>query len=147
LNNTTTSADVLQVTVPELHLGTPLVTTLDSGQDRLYQVTVAQGQTLRVDVTSPNVTAANTLFLRYGALPTGSTYDAAYQGALQANQFAVIPAATAGTYYVLVHGQSEPAASTPVSILARVLPFGITDVLPDKGGDSRYVTTTILGAQ
>src|SRR5262249_1668587 len=61
--------------------------------------------------------------------------------------FAVIPSTKVGTYYVLVHGQSEPGANTPVTILARVLPFGITDVLPDKGGDSRYVTTTILGAQ
>jgi hypothetical protein len=53
LNNKTTSADVLKVTVPELHLGVPLLTTLDTGQDRLFQVTVAQGDTLRVDLTSP----------------------------------------------------------------------------------------------
>ncbi|MCX7108529.1 MAG: hypothetical protein NTX45_00065 [Proteobacteria bacterium] len=91
--------------------------------------------------------AANVLFLRYNALPTGSDYDAAYQGALQANQYAVIPSAKTGTYYVLVHGQSEPAANTPVTLLAHVLPFGITDASPDTGGGSRYVTTTILGAQ
>src|SRR5207247_6523927 len=131
--------------VPALQLGVPLSTTLDTGEDRLYQVTVPQGDTLRVDVAAADTSAANALFLRYNALPTGSTYDAAYQGALQANQFAVIPSTTAGTYYVLVHGQSEPAAATPLSILARILPFGITDVLPDKGGDGRYVTTTILG--
>jgi hypothetical protein len=28
--------------------------------------------------------------------------------------------------------------------LAKVLPFAITNVIPDVGGDSRYVTTTIL---
>jgi hypothetical protein len=145
--NTTTSADVLSVTVPELHLGVPLATTLDAGQDRLYQVTVRQGDTLRVELTSPSTAGANELFLRYGALPTGSTYDAAYQGPLQANQFAVIPSTTAGVYYVLVHGQSEPVPGTPVTLLASVLPFEITDVIPDTGGDSRYVTTIILGAQ
>jgi hypothetical protein len=122
-------------------------TTLDTGQDQLFQVTVAQGQTLRVDLTSSDPAAANTLFLRYNALPTGSLYDAAYQNGLQANQFAVIPSTTAGTYYILVHGQSEPGVATPVTILARVLPFAITDVQPDQGGDTRYVTTTILGAQ
>ncbi|MCB1964701.1 MAG: hypothetical protein KDI64_01260, partial [Candidatus Accumulibacter sp.] len=147
LNNRTTSADLLKVSVPELHLGVALSTTLDTGEDRLYQVTVGQGDTLRVDLTSADARAANVLFLRYDALPTGSTYDAAYQQALQANQFAVIPSTTAGTYYVLIHGQSEPSAGTPVSVLAHVLPFGITDIVPDKGGDSRYVTTTILGAQ
>src|SRR5690349_19369552 len=77
----------------------------------------------------------------------GKEIEAALQGAVQANQFAAIPSTTAGTYYLLVRGQSEPAANTPITLLARVLPFGITDVVPDKGGDSRYVTTTILGAQ
>ncbi|MCB1942193.1 MAG: hypothetical protein KDI53_09175, partial [Candidatus Accumulibacter sp.] len=147
LNNTTASADLLKVSVPELHLGVPLITTLDTGEDRLYQVTVGQGETLRVDLTSADPAAANVLFLRYDALPTASTYDAAYQQALQANQFTVIPSTTAGTYYVLIHGQSEPSAGTPITVLAHVLPFAITDVAPDKGGDSRYVTTTILGAQ
>jgi len=147
LNNTTTSADLLKVSVPDLRLGVPLTTTLDTGEDRLYQVSVAQGETLRVDLTSADPAAANVLFLRYQALPNGSTYDAAYQRPLQANQFAVIPSTTAGTYYVLIHGQSEPSAKTPVSVLAHVLPFGITDIVPDKGGDSRYVTTTILGAK
>src|SRR5262249_59516566 len=74
-------------------------------------------------------------------------HDAAYKGALQANQVAVIPSATQGTYYVLVHGQSEPGADTPITLLATVLPFEITDVVPDTGGDGRYVTTTVLGAQ
>ena len=146
-NNTTTSASVIQVTVPELHLDVPLDTTLDTGQDRLFQVTVPQGQTLQVDLTSTDTTAANTLFLRYGALPTGSQYDASYQGAVQASQVAVIPSTTVGTYYVLVHGQSEPAPGSRVTLLAHLLPFGITDVVQDQGGDSRYVTTTIYGAQ
>src|SRR4029077_17190538 len=96
LNNTTASPGVLNVTVPALQLGVPLPTTLNSGQDRLYQVTVTQGQTLRVDVTSAASTAANELFIRFGALPTASTYDASYQGALQANQHATIPSKTAG---------------------------------------------------
>jgi CARDB/Putative Ig domain len=147
LNNTTPSADVLNVTVPALQLGVPFSTTLDPGQDRLYQVTVPDGDTLRVDLTSSTSTAANELFLRHQALPTASTYDTAYQGALQANKYAVIPSTTVGVYYILIHGQAEPGAHTPVTLLASVLPFGITDVVPDTGGDSRYVTTTILGAQ
>ncbi|HWY88731.1 MAG TPA: pre-peptidase C-terminal domain-containing protein, partial [Gemmataceae bacterium] len=138
---------VLSVAVPALQLGVPMATTLDTGEVRLFQVTVPQGDTVRVDLTATNSSAANELFLRYNALPTASVYDAAYQGALQANQFAVIPSTTAGIYYVMVNGQSEPGAQTPVTLVANVLPFEISDVIPDEGGDSKYVTTTILGAQ
>src|SRR5262249_5709632 len=57
------------------------------------------------------------------------------------------PNTQAGSYYVLIRGQSEPATNTFVQLLAEALPFQITDVVQDKGGDSRYVTATIFGAQ
>src|SRR6185436_18137647 len=60
---------------------------------------------------------------------------------------ALIPSTQPGTYYVLIRGSSEPAPNTPVTLLAEVLPFAITEVTADRGGDSRYVTTTIRGAQ
>src|SRR5262249_45052863 len=64
-----------------------------------------------------------------------------------ANQTAVVPTTQPGTYYILIRGQSEPGANTPVKLLASLEPFGISDVLPDSGGDSGFVTTTILGAR
>ena len=81
--------------------GVPLSTSLSTGEDRLFRIVVPQGQTLQVDLKSASAAAANTMFLRYGALPSGATYDAAYQGALQADQRALIPSTTAGTYYLL----------------------------------------------
>src|SRR5262249_53685573 len=56
------------------------------------------------------------------------------------------PSTTAGDYYVLVKrrsGNGDPA----VTLTARELPFGITDIRVDQGGDSRWVTATITGAQ
>ncbi|MGA2068563.1 MAG: CARDB domain-containing protein, partial [Thermoguttaceae bacterium] len=147
LDNTTASVDVIGVTVPTLQLGVPLSTTLSTGEDQLYQVSVGAGQTLRVDLTSSDPGASNEIYLRYGAVPTSAVYDAVYQDPLQANQYAVIPSTQAGTYYILVIGQSELSANTPVTLLAHVLPFEITGVEPDEGGDSSYVTTTITGAQ
>ena len=82
------------------------------------------------------------MFLRYGLAPTPANYDAAYQGGLAASVQAVIPNTTPGLYYVLVRGSTNP-----VHLLAQLLPFEITDVTPDTGGDSRYVTTVISGAQ
>ena len=146
-NNVTTSPNTLTVSVDEVHLGVPFNTTLSTGQSRVFRITVDQGETLRVRLTSAEQDASNELFLRYGDVPTGFQFDAIYQDALQANQTAVIPTTKPGEYYILIRGQSEPKANTPVTILADVLPFGITSIKQDQGGDSRWVTVTITGAK
>src|SRR6185503_17558347 len=105
--------------------------------------TVALGQTLEVNVTTPAAAAANELFIRFGNVPTGIVFDAASTGALEPNQSLVIAATQPGDYFILVRGHSEPAANTLVTILADILPFQISDVTPDAGGDGRFVTTTI----
>ncbi len=141
-NGITTSAGQMQVIVPTLQLGVPLATPLSDGQDQLFQVTVPENQTLQVSLTSADASAANEIYLRYNAVPTAFQYDAIYSGPLQANQTALIPGTQAGVYYILVSGTDNA-----VSLLAQLLPFEITNVSPDEGGDSAYVTTIISGAQ
>ncbi len=146
-NNRTASADTINLTVDSLQLGVELETTLSTGQSRLYKVDVGPGETLRVSIQSDTDEGANEIFLRRGDVPTGIRFDAAYEGQLGPNQSAVIGSTQPGEYYVLVRGHSEPENDTPVTILAELLPFQITDVIPDFGGDSRWVTTTILGSK
>ncbi|WP_422665759.1 CARDB domain-containing protein (plasmid) [Anabaena sp. PCC 7938] len=146
-NNRTTSADSLNVTVEQLQLGVAKATTLSTGQERLFAINLQAGQTLRVKANSDATQAANEIFVRFQQAPTSIVYDAAYTGVLGPNQSAIIPTTKTGTYYVLVRGYSEPNNNTPLTLLADVLPFEITDVVTDRGGDSRYVTTNILGAQ
>ena len=142
-NDTTPSSGQTLVSVPALQLGVPLENTLTEGEDQLYEVTVAANQTLQVSLTSTTSdNAANEIYIRYDAVPTSFQYDATYSGPLQANQTAVIPGTTAGTYFVLLRGTDNP-----VTLLAQLLPFEITNVSPDQGGDSAYVTTIITGAQ
>jgi subtilase family serine protease len=145
LNNRTASADSLAVTVDTIQLGIPHSSTLSAGESRVFQVTVGNGQTLEVSLITPATTAANELFVRFDDVPTGVVFDAASTG-LVPNQRVVIATTQPGNYYVLVRGHTEPSANTPVTILADILPFQITDVTPDAGGDSRYVTMTIHGA-
>lgn len=146
-NNRTTSADPLNVTVEQLQLGVAKETTLSTGQERLFEINLQAGQTLRVNANSDASLAANEVFVRFQQAPTSIVYDAAYTGVLGPNQSVIIPTTKTGTYYVLVRGYAEPSNNTPLSLLADVLPFEITDVVTDRGGDSRYVTTNILGAQ
>jgi hypothetical protein len=145
-NNRTPSAETMELTVDALQLGVPLATTLSTGQSRLFEVSVGLGETLVLSVRSESG-GANEIFARFDDVPTSIVFDAGYEGPLAPDQFAVVPSTQPGKYYVLVRGHSQPAANTPATVLARVLPFGIIDVVPDVGGDSKYVTTTILGAQ
>ncbi len=146
-NNRTASTESIQVSVESLQLNVPLHTTLSSSQDRLYQVVVPVGETLRVRLTSSTSQSTNELFLRFGDAPSGLTFDASDVGALTADPVVLLPTTQAGVYYVLVRGVSQPAADTSVSLLADLLPFSITDVSPDRGGAASYVTTTIRGAK
>nr|WP_013334799.1 CARDB domain-containing protein [Gloeothece verrucosa]ADN18050.1 YD repeat protein [Gloeothece verrucosa PCC 7822] len=145
-NNYTTSASPLTITVDDLHLNTPITTSLKDKDWKLYQLQVQAGQTLKIEVDSQDNNSLNELFVRYGDVPTGTVYDAAYTGQLNADPSAIIPTTGAGTYYILVR-HTLGGNSTPTTIKASVLPFSITDVVSDIGGDSRYVTTNIKGAQ
>jgi hypothetical protein len=141
------SADELTLSVPELHLGAPLDTTLSPGESRLYRIAgVAGNETLRVRLDAADDDAANELYLRYGDVASGFAFDASSEDPIAADQRALVPTTIAGDYYVLVQGRSGSRADAPVRLVAEVLPFQITDVSEDQGGDSRWVTMTIRGA-
>lgn len=146
-NNQTPSGATMELTVERLQLGVPFVTRLSTGQEQLFEVDVELGQTLHTSVSSRATDAAHELFVRYAEVPTAVVFDAAYIGPLAPNQTALVPSTQPGRYYLLVRAHSEPAPNSEVTVLAKVLPLMITNVIPDVGGDSRYVTTTIRGAQ
>ncbi len=146
-NNRTASASTLTVAVDELVIGAPLTTSLAPGQEKLYQITVPRDQTLRVLLNAGDDKSANEIFLRHGAVPTSATFDATYQGSLSSDLTAIVPSTEPGVYYLLVRNFNAPTAGVEITLLAQLLPLVITDVHTDVGGDSRYVTTTILGAQ
>lgn len=146
-NNFTTSAEALSLTVAKLNLGVAEATTLNTGQSRLYRIEVGAGETLRVKVDSQSDRAANEVFIKQGTIPTGTDYDYAYSGGLAADQEVIVPATEPGTYFVLVKGYAQPSRDTATTILAEALPFGVTDVSADTGGDGRYVTVDITGAK
>ena len=67
-NNTTASAAVVQLSAVALVLGVPFPTTLDSNQERLFQVDVPAGQTLKVTANAADATATLQLFASAGVL-------------------------------------------------------------------------------
>src|SRR5690606_33646717 len=85
--------------------------------------------------------------VRHGEGPPSAAFDATYTGPLAQELTAIVPGTEPGVYYVLVRGYSGPADGSQVTLVADLLPLVITDIQTDRGGDSRYVTTTIKGAQ
>jgi hypothetical protein len=134
-NNRSASGGTLQVSVPEMQIGTPLQTTLSPGQARLYKVAVAAGETLRVslDADAAGDEGSNELYLRYGDLPSSYAFDAAYDRPLSADQEVWLPSTQAGDYYLLLRSR-QGAANTPVTLRADLLPLSITRISPDQGG-------------
>src|SRR5207253_5672716 len=88
-NNTTASPDVVNLAAVPLLLGVPYPTTMDTGRQRLFQVDVPAGRTLKVTAVVSDPQAATQLFVAAGAAPTTSVFDASSGGALGARQLAV----------------------------------------------------------
>ena len=65
---------------------------------------------------------------------------------MPANQTAIVPTTKPGNYYIMVRGFDEPRNDTPARLLVDVVPLAITSISPDQGGDNRWVTLDIEGA-
>ncbi len=84
--------------------------------------------------------------MRYGDVASGFAFDFGAQQVLSSDPSTLVPTTQAGDYYILIQGRSG-ATNTPVKLTARALPFSITDIVQDQGGDGRWVTATITGAR
>ncbi|MDZ4254036.1 MAG: CARDB domain-containing protein, partial [Sulfuritalea sp.] len=153
-NNRTASGSTLQVSVPVLEVATTLSTTLLPGQSRLYKVSVAAGETLRATLDSSVEEGSNELYIRYGDIPTGYAFDAAYTTPVATDQQALIPSTQAGDYYILVRarpGTTGVTTAVPITLRADLLPLSISKVTPDQGGtgddEHRWVTVDIYGSR
>ena len=134
------------VDVDTLTLGTPDTGALGNDTDHYYKVQVDAGQTVSFTLNGADANAGNELYVRFGHLPDRGHYDYFGAQAFSAGQAITVPNTQAGIYYILVHGYYEPSAATGYSILARVIPFSITSVSPNVGGNSGEATVVIDGA-
>ncbi|MEO1373935.1 MAG: pre-peptidase C-terminal domain-containing protein [Cyanobacteria bacterium J06635_10] len=144
-NNIVLSSNQLKINAESLQLNLLQEDiSLGKNQERLYKIDVEADQTLRITLNGEEA-AFNEIFVRYNEAPAGFNYDAASTGIIGDRQTATVSNTKQGSYYVLV--RSVEGNDSDVTLIAEELPFGITDVVTDRGGDSRYVTTNIYGAQ
>ena len=144
-NNVVFSSNQLKINAESLQLNLLKEDiSLGKEQERLYEIDVKAFSTLRITLNGEEA-AFNEIFVRYNEAPSGVEYDAASTGIIGDRQTATVSNTEAGKYYVLL--RTVEGNSANISLFAEELPFGVTDVVTDRGGDSRYVTTNIYGAQ
>jgi len=145
-NNLSASIDKIGLDVPGLVLDTPSNGTLGQGQGVYYRVTVPEGETLLIDLDAAAITGSTQLYVKFGDVPTRSSFDFGYDKPLSADQKITVPKTKAGTYYILAFGDSL-SAPTSYSIEARILQFEVIDTNYGIGGNGGKLTLQINGAK
>jgi subtilase family serine protease len=145
-NNLSVSLDKVTTDAQLLQLGMPVTGTLGQGQAVYYRVDVQAGQTLRLSLDSSSITAANELYVRYGDMPSQSQFDFTVSQPLNTDQEVLVPTTQAGTYYVMARGGGVVGAAAGFDLKAEVLPFGVTGLSVQKGGNNGQVTMAIDGS-
>jgi len=145
--NNATASDVVAIEVPELTLGQAMEGQFPAADTaRYYKVTVEEGMSLRVALDDANGAGANELYVRYGAVPTRTEYDARGGANFAADQEAWIGLTEAGTYYILVYGDHIPDAPASFEVKATTMGFGIEAVTPDAIGNNDHAVIVLHGS-
>jgi RHS repeat-associated protein len=140
------SFELEQTSVVALSLGDTYSGTLTgSGYAQLFTVNVPTNEVLRVNLGDNTPTNVNELYARLGAPPTRGDYDFSSTTANSANQQFLVPSADPGTWYILVYGNSVPAASS-YTLAASTTPILLSTVTPNQSATGNTATLVLSGA-
>ncbi|MEI6445074.1 MAG: CARDB domain-containing protein, partial [Nostocales cyanobacterium ELA583] len=145
-NNAGVSISQISLDVEALAIGTPDTDNLGDGQSIYYRFDATAGQAVRLKLDSSDNQSFNELYVRYGSLPTRGQFDLTTAQPFNADPEIIIPIEKTGTYYILAYG--DRVAGTPsYEILAKDIPFSITNVATNSIGNTGKSTLEIRGAK
>ncbi|MEK7676988.1 MAG: pre-peptidase C-terminal domain-containing protein, partial [Verrucomicrobiota bacterium] len=146
----------ITLTAPVLPVGVTTNGALaQAGEAEYWRITVGAGQHLVVHLDSESVADDNELYVRHGAVPTPTEYDAAGKVPDQADQYAEISSTLAGDYYVLVRCVVDQGwafaytlrADTDATLPALTLGTPVDGALPQAGDFATYRISVGAGQQ
>ncbi|MEA5429214.1 CARDB domain-containing protein [Arcicella lustrica] len=150
-NNLAIAVSKLKVSVKELPIGKLTGDTLVNNTPLYYQISVPAnlvGETLSILLKGDSVqNATNRVFLSLNNVPDANHYDFASTIPFKANQEIIVPALSSGIYYLAGFGIHPSKEKQAISLLAKIIPFSITSVNSNKGGNTGSVTVKIEGAK
>lgn len=149
LNNTGIRGSKVYVKVSNLVMN---VTTPDTLKPTylFYKLVVPAalaGKTIQVKLTSnDSLTANNQMYIGLGYIPSAAHFDYTYSTANYGNQQIVIESVVDSVYYIAAKGTKPNAAYQLVTLKAEELPFAITSVNANRGGNTGNVTVLVKGS-
>ncbi len=149
-NNSKVSTDTINVDVSELFLNTIANNTLDNFEELYYRIEIHDtlaSETLLVRLKGDSINGNNELYIRFGDIPTRVNYDYAHDNPFEGNQEVLVPNLQAGTYYLLVYGNTTVGSQQSISLYAQILDFEILSVNANKGGNTGLVTVKMRGSK
>ncbi|MBX3394161.1 MAG: hypothetical protein KF841_02215 [Phycisphaerae bacterium] len=149
-NNIGHSTEKIHVGVRSIELGQPLNLPLPAGGSQYLALAVPNaGETVKITLDHDSADAWTQLYVRKGEVPSVGQFDLLSDRPNEANQTLFIPTTEAAAYYILARataGTSSPSGVN-ATILATIVPFGITSVMPPVVGNGDRVTLRIGGSR
>jgi YD repeat-containing protein len=121
-------------------------TVVGNGQAQLFSIDVPANQQLKVELQDSSPGDRNELYLTIGKPPTRSDYQFRSDNFAEADQEVIVPAAAAGTWYILVYSAKVAAPPGNFTLTATFAPVLLTQVSPIHFGTSGNLILTLRGA-
>ena len=150
-NNLSKAVGKLTVRVKELPIAVLTSDTLRRSEPLYYRIEIPQnlvGETLQIDLKgdSTNV-ATNRFYLSYAKTPSENDYEIASTIPFSANQRINVASLSAGTYYITSFGELPNQTKQKITLFAKIIPFSITSVVANQGGNTGLITVKVTGAK
>jgi len=137
---------LIETSVTDLSPGIPYAGTFTgSSQAQLFQVVVPQASPFIVTLDDSAANNINELYAKFGTSPTRGDYDYCFANTATADQHILVPMAYAGTWYILVYGDTIRTPS-PYTLTAETAALILESVTPDHHGNAADAVLTIRGA-
>lgn len=149
LNNTGIRSNRVYVKVNNLPMNivTPDTLQLNYLYYKLVVPAALQGKTIQVKLTSnDSLVASNQLYIGLGYLPSAAHFDYTYGAPSYGNQQIVIESVVDSVYYIAVKGAKPGNGNQLISLRAIELPFALTTVTANRGGNTGNVTILVKGS-
>lgn len=149
LNNTGIRTNRVYVKVRQLPFNVNVPDTLQAAYFyyKLIVPAALAGKTIKVSLTSnDSLIANNQLYIGLGYIPSAAHFDYTYNNANYGNQQIVIESVVDSVYYISAKGTRPGQSYQLVNLKAIELPFAISSVNANHGGNTGNVTVQIKGS-